>query len=164
MEQNINTGIYASCSYTANTMHELDNWIKEHSDIIPTPIPLDQAHTTILFSHNGFNLPKKSVADFDDKLNELSFTPTGFALLGDNEHEKALVIFLNADPLVDLHEHLISHGASHAFDEYIPHITVSYEVPAHFDISSVSLPKFEFEPEKIHVGPLNTNWCTTLEK
>jgi hypothetical protein len=164
MKQNINTGIYASCSYTANTILELDSWIKEHSDIIPAPIPLDQAHTTILFCDKHFNVPSKSVEEFEGTLSELSFTPTGFALLGDSADEKALVILLQADSLVDLHEHLISHGASHSFDEYIPHITVSYQVPPHFDTASVTLPNFKFEPEKIHVGPLNTNRRTALEK
>lgn len=151
------SGIYASCSYDDNSLRMLASWMELHSDVIPTPVSIDQIHTTIVYSRKVFPCP---LGEDIELVNALDFCPSGFTLLGNENDEKAcLVMLLDADPLVDVHELCVQEGAEHDYDDYIPHITLSYDVPKNFDHSQMKVPNFCLKPNKIKFEPLNLNWC-----
>ena len=157
MEERRKTGVYASCSYDEDSLQLLADWMEGHNDLIPMPVPMEQIHTTVVYSRKDFPCP---IGEDIQLQNPLSFCPAGFALLGKTEDELAcLVLLLDADPLVDVHEYLVDQGAQHDYDDYIPHVTLSYGVPKDFDHSSIRVPDFCLKPSKIKFEPLNLNWC-----
>ena len=159
MRECAEAGVYALCEYQDDSLIELAKWIEAHDDLIPMPVTSDNIHTTVVYSRSNFQIPT-DVDAFNQALSELKFYPAGLTILGrQNDDKKALAILLDAGPLIDLHNMLKESGASHDFDDYIPHITVSYEISDDFDISQIALPEFCFKPEKINFKPLNTNWC-----
>ena len=157
MEERRQTGVYASCSYDENSLQLLADWMDGHNDLIPMPVPKEQIHTTIVYSRRDFPCP---IGEEIVLKNPLDFCPSGFTLLGKPEDDQAcLVMLLDADPLVDVHEMLVQKGAEHDYDDYIPHVTLSYNVPKNFDHSSIRIPEFCLKPNKIKFEPLNLNWC-----
>jgi len=156
MEERRQTGIYASCSYDEESLHKLQIWLEGQNDLIPMPVPKEQIHTTVVYSRKDFPCP---VGEDIHLPNAQSFCPSGFTLLGQHEDDSAcLVMLLDADPLIDVHELLIQEGAQHDFDDYIPHITLSYSVPKDFDHSLIEIPDFCLKPSKIKFEPLDLNW------
>ena len=157
MKERRQTGVYASCTYHQTSLNKLAKWMVEHEDLIQAPVPLEQIHTTVIYSRKDFDCQVlgKSIKATDPQW----LWPSGFALLGKPEDEKAcLVMLLDAGSLVNIHNFFVEHGAEHDYDDYIPHITLSYDVPKDFDLSSLTLPDFCFIPNEIKFEPLNLNW------
>jgi hypothetical protein len=49
----------------------------------------------------------------------------------------AVVLLFNSSSLCWRHEDMISKGASSDYDDYQPHVTITYDAPAGFDLSKV---------------------------
>lgn len=157
MEERRNTGVYVSCTYDESSLKKLGEWMDGKSDVIPMPVPMDQIHTTIVYSRKEF--PCK-VGEEISIPNPQTFCPNGFTLLGNPADDQAcLVMLLDADPLINIHELLVQEGAEHDYDDYIPHVTLSYGVPWDFDHKSIDPPDFCLKPSKIKFEELNLNWC-----
>jgi len=156
MEECRQTGVYASCVYDEKSLKNLEKWLNDQCDLIPDPVPMEKIHTTIVYSRKDFPCP---VGEEIQLRNPIDFYPSGFALLGNPEDELAcLVMVLDAEPLELVHEMLIQEGAQHDYDDYIPHITLSYSVPKNFDYSTIEIPKIDLKPNKIKFEPLDLNW------
>lgn len=159
MEERRQTGVYASCCYHENSLQDITAWLHDHNDVIPNPVPIEHLHTTVVYSRADFEIPKKAIEHFNGIIDEFKFFPSGFALLGKQEDEKkALVMLLEAEPLEVLHDFLLENGATHGFDDYIPHVTLSYEADKDFDTSPIKPPNFYLRPAKINFAPLDLNW------
>ena len=157
MEERRQTGVYASCSYHEDSLKDLAKWLQDHDDIIPMPVDLDKIHTTVVYSRKDFPCP---IGEDIHLKKPLPFCPSGFTLLGRPEDELAcLVMLLDAEPLVDVHDLCVQEGAEHDYGDYIPHVTLSYGVPKDFDYTGIRIPNFCLKPEKIKFEPLNLNWC-----
>lgn len=160
LEERRKTGVYASCEYHEESLLDVAKWLEKHDQLITVPIDPALLHTTVVYSRNDFQVPAEGIENFNSNMHEFRFFPTGLAILGRQDEEKrALVLLLDAEPLVILHDYLKENGASHGFDDYIPHLTVSYDVPADFDHSVIQLPNFSLRPKKINFEPLDLNWC-----
>lgn len=155
MNLNEQSGLYASCTYNEDSLYSLGVWLKAHEKVIPNPISLESAHTTIVYSTICFERP--NLMKIQEHIQDVTFCPIRFAVLG-HTSEKALVLVLDADPLVALHDSLLECGASHGFDDYIPHLTVAYNISEDFDFSNLELPKIQLKPELIKFEPINLNW------
>lgn len=157
MEERRQTGVYVSCTYQDDSLTQLGEWMTSLCIVIPMPTPLDQVHTTIVYSRQDFDCP---IGEEINISNPRPFCPTGFALLGKPEDEQAcLVMLLDADPLINIHNFLVDQGARHDYDDYIPHVTLSYQVPKDFNHQDIPIPSFCLTPKKIKFEPLNINWC-----
>lgn len=156
-------GVYASCTYTESSLEALAEWLEDHIDIIPVPVTSNKIHTTIVYSHKRFEVSDEHIDQLNSKIGDFEFKPKGITLLGD-ENSKALVLLLDADPLISIHEKLLEHGASHGFDEYIPHVTIAYEVPENFDVSPIKIPNFTLQPDKIKFEPLITKFSVQKQE
>lgn len=156
---NQNHGIYVSCSYQETSVAALSSWLENHKDLIKFPIPKELIHTTVVYSRKGFDNPP-DFCSLNEHVKQFKFTPKGIGLLGKSEDlERALVLFLDAPELENIHRFLISCGADHGWPDYIPHVTLSYSVPIDFDVDKLTVPNFEIVPESFNIEPLNENWC-----
>ncbi len=126
-------GTYAGMKFDKPTTDALTEYTKKHK--IPNPIKPSKMHTTLLYSRK--HLPKYKAAGKLDK--PLMATFDKFEIFESNEdgdQTNCLVMRFKCDKLVDRHHELMDqHNAIFDYDEYKPHLTMSYDVgpmnPAH---------------------------------
>ena len=155
MDERRKTGVYVKCTYHPETCLDLAAWSSEH---LPSE-PLDPLHyhTTILYS-------RAPVADIENLIagmrTDVHFKLKGIKLLpnSDDSTRAALVVVLDAPELVDYHRRLLAAGGTHDWDDYIPHITLSYQAPVDLDVMRITIPAFDFEVDTITFEPLDLNW------
>jgi hypothetical protein len=129
-------GTYGAVKYMSICNVILAIWMDDND--IPNPLHPDKFHSTLIYSRKPIVDAEK--LNFDqDELTKLQwiFYPDSLALLDSSSesHDKSvLVMKLKAPELVDYHNFLIKSGATHDFDDYIPHITLSYDVPTDFNL------------------------------
>jgi len=138
------TGTYASVHFNEDTITALDEYIKEND--IPNPVDTKKVHCTLLYSRN--HLPEFQPQGKLDPAWEGTFKQ--FSVFGSNpENDRdgsILVMEYNCPEQSKRFDELMdAHDATYDFDEYKPHITLSYDM-GDFDIEK--LPKFE-KPLKI---------------
>ena len=151
-------GIYISCEYDRESLEPLIIWLKEHE--IPYPVLPGQIHTTILYSRTPVNsIPAIEFSEWEIEPSHFDLFPLSCDDCGDL---KALVLRLSSEELVDTHKELVARGGSHDFPEYHPHLTVSYNVPADFDLSKLSIPDVKLKPKAVYIKPLDKNWASNL--
>lgn len=127
-------GTYSSLIPSVNSREELFAFLAKQD--IPNLIEIDEYHCTLIYSRvscigisqENFNLPCKAL-------------PIGYKILG--TEKKVLVVELYCPNAVQLHETFMSkHGATHDYDEYIPHITIASDFEGELPIE---IPEFEIE-------------------
>jgi len=84
------------------------------------PIDLENVHVTLMYSADKGNPMIPPSSDLEYKA-----VPTKFALFG--PEKDCLVIKLESVDLTNRHNQLLAHGFIHSYDEYSPHITLSYK-------------------------------------
>lgn len=81
----------------------------------------DALHTTVIYSRTPC-----SYAETLAPVLPISANATGFALFGDDPDSKCLVLLLDCVEAEELHFLCRANGATHDYDMYEPHITLSY--------------------------------------
>ena len=156
-------GTYVAAKYDETSCHLLSAWM--HMWQIPNPVPTDKLHSTVVYSRAPLSIDKQlffqELIEQDHKVRDWRATPTGFAFFQSSSScskRDVLVLLLDCPFLYDLHDDLIEMGATHDFDTYEPHVTLSYGVPENFDVKRLVLPPIFFTVEKINFEPLDVNW------
>lgn len=147
----VNTpGVYVGIKLDKQSIESLQSFIKDNE--IPNPIDSNDMHVTIMYSEKPIH---KSDELIDPKL-ELTASATEFDLYGDDRN--CLVLKIDCDELHKRHQFFTEKGGKHSYDEYSPHITLSYDCPD-FDVKS--LPKFtgEITLTDEYSEPLTKNWA-----
>lgn len=128
-------GTYAGVRFWNDNQLDLINWVLKNN--IPNPCRPETYHATLLYSRK--HLPDYEPCGF---LKEMKYAKFGgfakfdFRLLG----TKCLVMKLDSPYLTERHKCLMDvFGATYDFPEYIPHITLSYDVG---DLDLDTLPPF----------------------
>lgn len=93
--------------------------------------------------------------------------PTEFDIWISNSDDgpatNCLVLKYDCQSLIDRHRYLMGkHGASYDYDDYIPHVTLSYNIGDNFDLSKLSdikkdIPVLVITQE--YGQDLNLNWA-----
>jgi len=110
-------GTYSSFLVDPECAEQLYAFCKEIG--LPDQVDADDYHCTIIYSHQ----PCPSVAEEDFNL-PCKGTPKGYKLLGTDNI--VLVLELECENAVHLHDKFMKdHGATHDYDSYIPHVTLS---------------------------------------
>jgi len=171
-------GTYAAVKYDATTCAIVAEWCKINN--IPNPIDVEKMHSTVIYSRAQIGLDVQQNLASVGLVNHLKvnnkviypapgaypatgwrFTTGEFKLMPTSSEKGAkkevLVLTLNAPELVKLHDELCRRGATHDFDDFIPHVTLSYKVRLDFDMSLVPPPVY-FIPSQIYFEPLDLNW------
>ena len=136
-------GTYAGVRFSDETLENLAKYI-EDNDI---PNPTRDFHTTLLFSRKV--LPKYDPTEYNEPLTGKF---DGFELFDEG---KALVLRFDCPELVKRHKELMDeHKATYDYDEYRPHVTLSYDA-SDVDIDELPKVKFPIEIEKEYKEELN---------
>jgi hypothetical protein len=147
-------GTYAGIRMTDKTTKSIAKWIADND--IPNAVPTDKLHTTLLYSRK--HLPDYSAAGSYDSL--MIGKPTKFDVWESADGDtRCLVLEYKCKELVDRHNELMDkHGATYDFDEFKPHVTVSYDI-GDMDIKSLPMLECDIEIEKEYMEELDLNWA-----
>ena len=121
-EYGVDTGRYIGIRFTPDTKAKLKRIIDDEG--IRNGLDTDDLHSTIAFSRES-NIPGYEVAGRFEEPEEAEIK--GFTIFPSQDGKNCLVAKLDAPTLVDRHNSTMDHGASYDFDEYIPHVTLSYD-------------------------------------
>jgi hypothetical protein len=127
---------------------ELVKWAKGQG--FETTLPADEMHVTICFSRDPVDWMSFSSPWDEDDQGRLHVRPGGARMLDTFGNTKsATVLLFNSSSLSWRHEEFKRGGASFDFDNYQPHITITYDAPADLDLSKIEPFKGElvFGPE-----------------
>jgi len=108
---------------------------------IPNPINREDIHLTLLYS-------RKFLPDYKpaEKIDEWAY-PTKFHVFDTFDKKRALVIKIDSPYAQKRHKELMKkHGATYDYPEYLPHITLSY------DLGDMEIPKWEGIPKEFHIN------------
>lgn len=149
-QNDFSNGVYCSAKPTQSTTDALRAYCAAYD--IPNPVPAGEMHTTLIYSDKGcLNFEHQEKYDQDIKANF-----AGFDMFG--EDKNVLVVKLKCPELHDRHNELMDeYDLSYNFDEYRPHITLSY------DASGVDISKLDpYHGDLMFVGEnaneLDTDW------
>ena len=130
-------GAYIELKFTKETLRNLQEYFNQNN--IPNQIPLEEIHTTLLYS-------KKGIVDYipSNKLKDEILKPKSLQVWKTQEGTNCLVCQLDNLEVSKHHHYLIKyHNASHDYPEYIPHVTFSYDC-GNLDANKLELPNFNF--------------------
>lgn len=119
-------------------------------------IAFEKIHTTLIYSSKN---PDSEIKIGEDLLGvKAKFSK--FHVFDTADNKKALVLKLNCKALIDKHKKLMKeHNLSYDYDEYIPHITVSYDI-GDFDLSKINnikLPK-DLTIKEVYINRIIKSW------
>lgn len=122
-------GTYAGVHLNDNSRDILYKFVEEMN--IPKPLSKDKYHVTLLYSRKEH--PEYEPINYIHHSESLVHTK-GFEIF----NNRILVLKLDAPQLNLRHKRLMElHEATYDYDEYVPHITLSYDVGSNFDISTL---------------------------
>jgi phage-related protein (TIGR01555 family) len=121
---------------------DLIRWAKKEG--FETTTPADEIHVTITFSRRPLDWMKIGQDWSSDKDGTLVVPAGGARLVEPLGDKGAVVLLFSSNDLKWRHDAMIEAGASFDFDEYQPHVTITYAKPAGLDLAKV----------KPYVGPL----------
>ena len=149
-------GVYIGIRYE-NTVEVLKDFFEELKKRgVKNVIPFEKIHTTLIYSSKN---PDSEIKIGEDLLGvKVKFSK--FHIFDSADGKKVLVLKLNSNALVDKHKKLMKdHNLSYDYDEYIPHITVSYDI-GDLDlniIKGIKLPK-ELSIKEVYVNRIIKSW------
>lgn len=136
-------GTYLATRYTQESVNKLSKWCQDQN-VPKDRAQIDRLHTTILYSRKHIpGLPLiESVKQIEVMTSELDIWDTTDTKFAGNGPTRALILKLEAPALVEMHQRLmIEHNATHDYESYIPHMTLSY------DVGNLSLKSFGLMPK-----------------
>lgn len=156
-------GTYAAVNFDKQTIQNIEEYLKENK--IPGALKSDKLHTTLLYSRK-FLPDYKGVGQYESPI---VGTPAGFVVWktkpdDGSEPARCLVLKYDCPELVKRHKLLMKeHNATYDYDEYHPHITLSYDIG---DMNEKNLPDIQKYVDKIVIiseyhEDLNLNWAKT---
>lgn len=120
-------------------------------------------HVTVLYSKQAVDPMKMGETWGADEDGGLTIKPGGPRAL-ERFGEGAVVLQFASWSLTSRHADMVRAGASHDYDEYLPHITISYSAPADFDIETIRpfTGELRFGPEIF--SPLDEDWKSKVRE
>ena len=146
-------GTYAGVKFDNATKKAIREFTKQHN--IPNVVPRDKLHTTVLYSRK--HLPNyKPLGKFEDAL-EGEFKE--FVIWKGQDEGLCLVMLFDCTELVQRHNQLMDeHKATFDYDEYRPHITLSYNVEKDFDVNALDAYSGPINIVEEYHEPLTLDW------
>ena len=123
--------VYVAVKYNQSAGDDLLDFIKKYE--IPSVLKAEDFHTTVICSKKYAD-----IRELEDDLgdSEIVAKPTELHVFETFDKKRALVIKLDCSYLLERHKYLMQkYELEYDYDEYIPHITLSY------DIGEMEIPK-----------------------
>lgn len=137
-EEKQEKGIYVAVKYNQSAGDDLLDFIKKYN--IPSTLKTEDFHTTLIYSRKFADI-KDLEEDMEDS--EIVAYPKKLDVFETFDNKRALVIILDCPYLEQRHEYLMNkYDLTYDYDEYIPHITVSYDIGEIEVPENVKFPKF----------------------
>ncbi len=153
-------GTYAGARFSEDSVASIRKYIDKNG--IPNSPNDDKLHSTILYSRKY--LPEYEAQGMYDPA--MKGTPTGTEVWPSQPDEqgnrkRCLVLKFDSPDLAARHSSLMTrHEAMYDFDEYKPHVTLSYDLGDDFDEDKLSdFGEEELEITSEYAENLNTNWA-----
>ena len=134
---------------------DLITWAKDNG--FTSTLAADDMHVTVLYSRSPVDPMKMGESWSGDDQGRIRVKPGGPRAI-ERFGENAVVLLFASWELESRHRSMVEAGGSHDFDEYHPHVTLSYEVPADVDLAAIKpyAGALEFGPELFE--PLDLDW------
>lgn len=113
-------GLYVCAKYSEQTLDEVE--ALQRALKVPNPVPREKIHSTILYSR--VNVPYVCASGSFEVAN------SGHLEVWRTQDGPTLVLVLDSDYLRTRHMYGRTIGGTHDFNDYTPHITLSYNVGA----------------------------------
>lgn len=160
-EYGIDAGRYVGLHFNDETKSLLKQIASDES--IPNVVPPDRLHTTLTYSKDnpvkGYSVSGKLQEPICAKVDSFDIFPS-------QEGKNCLVMKLDCPECVAKHQQAREMGASYDYDEYIPHITLSYDAgkitPERLDGWTQKYRGTEIYADEEYEEPLKDNWAKDL--
>jgi len=152
---NESDGTYVGVRFTSQSKANVEKLLDELK--VPNPVKGARIHATIVYSRKTMD---ESFTPAGKYKTPLKATVTGFKTFKTQEGHNALVLQLDCPEMVKRHKQLVKeYGATHDYDEYIPHITLSYN-SEDFDSKNKEIPNYikTLYIEEEYKQPLVLDW------
>jgi len=116
---------------------------------IPNPIFSKNMHLTLVESNEVVNIPN----DYFSGTLKASAKFYSYRLFpcGEQNEKLALALVFNDRELFDFHHKITNDFKAYSiYDKYIPHISLSYDIPVDFDYENLPLPSFDLIFDKFN--------------
>lgn len=137
---------------------ELIRWAKAQG--FKSTLDASDMHVTVLYSRTPVDPIKMGTTWADNEKGELTVKPGGPRAV-EKLGESAVVLLFASDDLSWRHRGMVEAGASHDYDEYQPHVTLTYEAG---DVDLDAIKPFtgalRFGPELFE--PLDLDWKSKI--
>lgn len=144
---------YVGVRYSKQSVQQILDFIERND--IDNPIERKDIHTTVAYSRDPINSSVSILGDIDQPFKA---KPKGFAVWKTRNEGNALVMLLTCDKLTERHLYFREQGgASYDFDEYLPHITLSYDVDPEFKVDDLKWDGDDLEVVKEYTEALDEN-------
>lgn len=138
-------GTYVGVRLTPQSNAKLRKFAKQIK--VPNILDNDKMHITVIFSRNhldNYTPPGKLETPIEAEVNTLTVFQKE-----EEGSKRVLVVTLKSPELHKRHKEIMKEpGATYDFDEYIPHVTLSYDC-GDFDETGHNIKKFFNEPLEI---------------
>lgn len=134
-------------------------WAKANG--FKSTLAADDLHVTVLYSKTAVDPMKMGESWSGDENGNIRVKPGGPRAI-ERFGENAVVLLFASWELESRHRSMVDAGGSHDFDEYHPHVTISFDVPDGFDLAALKpyAGALEFGPELFE--PLNLDWKRSI--
>lgn len=140
---------------------ELIAWAKSQG--LSSTLPAGDMHVTVLYSRTAVDPMKMGETWSSEEDGGLKVKPGGpraVERLGEN----AVVLLFSSWALSSRHREMVEAGGSHDWPEYQPHVTLSYEVPADFDLETIKPYAGELRFGAELFEPLDLDWKSKVSE
>lgn len=141
-------GNYYGVKPTDEAKEKIESIMKDLK--LKEPVDVDDIHVTLMYSPDKGN-PMIPPSDLEYKAH-----PSKFALFGDEKD--CLVIKLESKDLEARHKELLATGFIHTYDDYKPHITLSYNYEGDIPDEKVLKDLGEMSFSSEYMQPIDENW------
>lgn len=150
----MNKGVYVAVKPTEQSIIELNLLIQKYD--IPNAIDGNKLHSTIVFS--------RIYADISvNKDNIYEATIENFRIFKMRGGDSGLAIQMKSTAIVNRHMYFMKkYNLAYEFDEFIPHITITYNIKPDFDCSKLSIDRKKLFFHGEYVEDLDLEWQKNL--
>jgi hypothetical protein len=120
---------------------------------IPNAVEAEELHTTIVYSKTTVHW--RAAHDIYHEA-----APIGFEVWKTQSEKNCLVLKIECPYLNIRFGVAMDRGATYDFDEYKPHITLSYDVGDDFGVEDLPTPDFDIVIDREEYSPLNPDYAS----
>ncbi len=140
LKNNTKQGTYVAWLLSMQNKLDLEKWLKNNNITPDLGSNVWHPHCTVMYDPYN-TLPNIARGFFQPVI--VPCENLCWQQLPTRSNKNCLVLQLNCSQLIDRHFEIKTMGAKHFFTEYIPHVTVFYELKKPVNIYQLTLPNFD---------------------